>query len=184
MPVMIAQFIGKSFPNADVFALNRQQHPLGLQVHKHRQVIVSLLPVHLVGTHPNDIFPAQISPCRIHMGKQCPPQFLVGFPQNLPRLFDRHFPHQRQGKGLKLLGQPPAAPLPRRMHRVNFLAFLTLPAGQRTRNLRLQLARVEMPPPAFRRVIIPAHSLATAIRTAFLLPQGRRFLHSDQHLAF
>ena len=143
-----------------------------------------LLPVHFVRSHPNDILPAQVLPRRVDMGEERPPQLLVGFPQYLPSLFDRHFPHQRQGKRLKLLRQPTAPSLPRRAHRVNLPAALTFASRQRTHNLRLQLAHVEMPPPPFRRMIVATHRLAGAMGTVFLRPQLRRLFHPDQHPLF
>jgi hypothetical protein len=43
MAVVLEKLVGKVFPHAGGFAFDRQQHPLGLQVHKHRQVVVPFL---------------------------------------------------------------------------------------------------------------------------------------------
>ena len=61
-------------------------HPLGRQIGEHRQIIVSLLAIHLVSPHPDYLFPTQICPRRFHVRKKCAPQLLIGLPQNLPRL--------------------------------------------------------------------------------------------------
>ena len=58
MPVMLEQLLRKPLPHRRVFALHRQQHALGDQIHKHRQVVVPLLAVHLIGPHPDHVLPA------------------------------------------------------------------------------------------------------------------------------
>ena len=115
------------------------------------------------------------------MREEHPPQPVIIGPQNLARLLDRHLPHQGQRKGLKLLREAPAAPLPRSPHGEDLPAIPALAARQRADDLRLQLADVQVPPAPLRGVVVARDARAGAMGTTLFGPQARRLLHPDQH---
>jgi hypothetical protein len=96
--------------------------------------------------------------------------------------FER-FAHQDQRERLKLLAQPATPPFPRRPHREHLPALPALPARQGARNLRLQLADIEVPPTPLRRVVVAGHRRRFTMRALLASPQLRRVLDTDHNLA-
>ncbi len=113
MPVVPQLFRSKSCPNGGVLTGRSKEAPLGHKISKHCQVVVPFGPVHLVGSHPHHVVEAQPGMSRFHVCEEHPPHPPVAFAEDLAGTLHRHLFHQGHGKGLKLLGEVLATPLPR-----------------------------------------------------------------------
>ena len=103
-------FPSKCLPNRETFLGRGKQHPLGHQVGKHRQVIVSFAPAHLVGTHLHHVVEAQPRMRRLHRAQEHPPCPRVALAEDLAGTLDRHLTHLGHCEDLELLGEVLYAP--------------------------------------------------------------------------
>ncbi len=134
MPVVSLQFPSKCFPNRGILAGRGEENSLGHQIGKHRQVVVSLAPVHLVGTHPYHILKAQPLIRRLHVGEEHPPHPRIALTEDLTGTLHRHLPHEGQGECLELLSEVLAAPLPGGAHGTPCHRWLGVRAAERTQS--------------------------------------------------
>jgi hypothetical protein len=175
MPVVPQQFPSKCLPNRGILAGGGEEDSLGHQIGKHRQLIVSLAPVHLVGTHPSHVLGAQPLIRRLHVGGEHPPHARVALAEDLTGTLHRHLPHEGQGECLEVLSAVLAAPLPGRGHSVHRAVVPTAAAGQREQDDAILVEDVQMAPLQRFDVVIAGHR-GSCPRT-LLRPQVRRFLH-------
>ncbi len=111
-----------------------EEDSLGRQIGKHRQVIVSLAPVHLVGTHPYYVLEAQPFIRRLHVGEENLLHPRVALAEDLNGTLHRHLPHGGQGACLELLSELLAAPLLGPGHTVHLAIVGSAPARQSAQN--------------------------------------------------
>ena len=178
MAVVSQQFRSKSRPNRGVLTGRSEEDPLGHKISKHRQVIVPLAPVHLVGTHPNHGVETQPLIRRLHVGEEHPPHPRVALAEDLAGPLHWHLPHQGHGEGLELLGEVLAAPLPGRGHTVNLAVVATASPRQGTHDYALLVENVEVPPLHRLDMVVAGHRGPGA--RAFLRPQRGRLLDLQQ----
>ncbi|MEY4692496.1 MAG: hypothetical protein RIT19_2821 [Verrucomicrobiota bacterium] len=169
---MPQQFRSKSRPNRGVLTGRSEGDPLGQQVSEHRQVVVPLAPVHLVGTPPNHGVETQPLIRRLHVGEEHPPHSRVALAEDLAGTLHGHLTHQGHGEGLELLGEVLAATLPGRGHTVHLAVVATASPRQGTHDYALHVEDVEVPPLHRLDMVVAGHRGPGA--RAFLRPQVRR----------
>ena len=178
LAVVPQQFRSKSWPNKDVLTERGKENFLGHQVREHRQVVVPLEPVHLVGTHPNHGVETQPLIRRLHVGEEHPPHPRVALAEDLPGPLHWHLPHQGHSEGLELLGEVLAATLPRRGHTLHLAVVATASPRQRKHDHALLVENVEVPPLHRLDMVVAGHRGPGA--RAFLRPQRGRLLDLQQ----
>src|SRR5581483_6274410 len=102
------------------------------------------------------------------------PQPRVGLPDQLAHLAHRHLPHQEQRKGLKLLGEVGAQPLPRWTYPEKVAALAALAARQPAGDLTAVLEDVQMAPREALGMVV-AKDRPAVLGAAHQIPEPRRF---------
>ena len=169
MPVVSQQFPSKSLPNRGVLTGRREENPHGHKISKHRQIIVTLAPVHLVGSHPHHGVETQLLIRRLHVGEEHPPHPRVALAEDLAGTLHGHLTHQGHGEGLELLGEVLAATLPGRGDSIDLAIVATASSRQRTDDHALLVEDVEMPPLHRLDMVVSGHLRPRP--GAFLRPQ-------------
>ncbi len=172
--VVSQQFRSKSLPNGGVLTGRGEEDPLGHKISEHRQVVVPLAPVHLVGSHPDHGVETQPLLRRLHVGEEHPPHPRVALAEDLAGTLHGHLPHQGHSEGLELLGEVLAAPLPGRGHTVHLSVVATASSRQGTHDYALLFKNVEVPPLHRLDMVVAGHRGPGA--RAFLRPQRGRLL--------
>ena len=144
MAVVPQQFRSKSRPNRGVLTGRNEEDPLGKQISKHRQVIVPLAPVHLVGTHPNHGVETQALAGRRNLSDEHPPH-----PPRSRRGSSRHVSLASPASGSRRRPRTPASSawsaLPGRGHTVHLAVVATASSRQRTHDHALLVENVKVP---------------------------------------
>jgi hypothetical protein len=175
MPVMPQQFPCKCIPNRGILAGRGEGDSLGQKVCEHRQVVMSLAPVHLVGAHPHHVLEAQPLIRRLHKSEEHPPDPRVALAEDLTGTLHWHLPHEGQGECLDLRSEVLAAPLSGRGYSVHRAVVPTAVAGQGAHNHTLLVEDIQAAPLHRLDVVVAGHRGSGAC--TLLRPQVRRFLH-------
>ncbi len=97
--------------NQGVHTGRNEEEPLGDKFNKHRQVIATFVPDHLVGSILRHVVGAQPRMCRVHVGDKHSPHLHFALTQDLASTLHGYRPHQDCGETREFLGETVAEPL-------------------------------------------------------------------------
>jgi hypothetical protein len=138
---------------------------------------VSIRSFYLFGSHQDHVFETHPGMRHLDFGEDHEPHPRVVFAEDLTSMLERDLPHQGDGKGLKLVGEVPAADLPWLVHLVHLRGIAPAPSSQ----------CVDLDPLIFRDFpLAPLHRLHMiaaghhgSFSNTFLRPQFLHFLHLE-----